>query len=249
MTQSKGSCSDGADSVGHMPAKEKWEFDESVTACFDDMLRRSIPQYDVMRRAVYALGQRYVQNKTAIIDLGCSRGEALAPYMRKFGSQNRYTGIEVSEPMLRASRERFAGMIDNGLCVIQDMDLRKDFPLDAPSLVLSVFTLQFIPINYRQMIIQRTYDALLKGGAMIVVEKILGADEKIDGVLVDEYHKMKMDNGYSREEVDRKSLSLEGVLVPMPARWNEDMLRSAGFKTVDVFWRWMNFCGWIAVKQ
>ena len=27
-----------------------------------------------------------------------------------------------------------------------------------------------------------------------------------------------------------------------------DMLRTAGFRKVDMFWRCLNFCGWIAVK-
>ena len=45
---------DGSEtSVGHQPGI-KWEFDATVTDCFDDMLTRSIPQYDVMRDAVFA---------------------------------------------------------------------------------------------------------------------------------------------------------------------------------------------------
>jgi hypothetical protein len=30
---------------------ERWEFDGDVTEVFDDMLARSIPQYEVMRQA------------------------------------------------------------------------------------------------------------------------------------------------------------------------------------------------------
>ena len=59
---------------------------------------------------------------------------------------------------------------------------------------------------------------------------------------------MKRENGYTEEEIQRKRLSLEGALVPLTARMNEDMLRGAGFHEVDCFWRWMNFAGWIAVK-
>jgi tRNA (cmo5U34)-methyltransferase len=44
------------------------------------------------------------------------------------------------------------------------------------------------------------------------------------------------------------ALSLEGVLVPVTAAWNEYLLRSAGFSHVDCFWRWMNFAAWVAVK-
>ena len=59
---------------------------------------------------------------------------------------------------------------------------------------------------------------------------------------------MKKGHGYTQEQIERKRLSLEGVLVPVTARWNEEMLRMAGFQQVDTFWRWMNFCGWVAVK-
>ena len=62
------------------------------------------------------------------------------------------------------------------------------------------------------------------------------------------YRMKKSNSGYSIDEIDRKSASLEGVLVPVTAKWNEDMLREAGFKSVDCFWRWMNFAGWIAIK-
>jgi tRNA (cmo5U34)-methyltransferase len=52
---------------------------------------------------------------------------------------------------------------------------------------------------------------------------------------------------YSAEEIEAKRLALEGVLVPLTARWNEQMLRNAGFRHVESIWRCMNFCGWIAV--
>ena len=50
------------------------------------------------------------------------------------------------------------------------------------------------------------------------------------------------------DDIDRKALSLEGVLVPVTAKWNEELLQMAGFRQVDCFWRWMNFAGWIAIK-
>jgi tRNA (cmo5U34)-methyltransferase len=59
---------------------------------------------------------------------------------------------------------------------------------------------------------------------------------------------LKERNGYSREEIARKALALEGVQVPLAASWNEAMLRRARFTEVDCFWRCWNFAGWIAVK-
>jgi tRNA (cmo5U34)-methyltransferase len=228
---------------------DKWAFDEDVTAAFDDMLARSIPQYTVMREAVYHLACRYIQPHTAVVDLGSSRGEAVAKLVSRYAMVNRFHLTDVSEPMLVALQERFAHDITMNTVRVQACDLRSDFPLCEPSVVLCVLTLQFTPMEYRQQIVQTIYDKLLPGGALLLVEKVLGATAPINQVMVDLYYGMKRDNGYSEEQIQRKRMSLEGVLVPVTARWNEELLQSAGFRQVDMFWRWMNFCGWLAVKD
>jgi len=226
----------------------RWEFDEGVTHVFDDMLARSIPQYEVMRQACFDLGSHYVRRSTAVIDLGCSRGEALARFVNRFGAHNRFIGVEVSQPMIEAARERFKGLIECGIVEIRDLDLRTNYPPVNASLTLGVLTVQFVPIEYRQMLIQRAYDHTIAGGAVILVEKVLGASADIDAVMVETYLAMKAANGYTQEQIARKRLSLEGVLVPVTAAWNEELLKQAGFRQVDCFWRWMNFAGWLAVK-
>jgi len=230
-------------------APERWAFDDEVTRVFEDMLQRSIPQYDVMRKAVADVANRFVQRHSDIVDLGCSRGEALAPLVYKWGAHVHFVGVEVSEPMLAAARERYKGYIDAKVVDIRALDLRKDYPPMKASVTLSIFTLQFVPVEYRQRILREAYRATLPGGALILVEKVLGAGAEANGLMVDLYHAMKVENGYTPDEVERKRLSLEGVLAPMTARWNEEMLRAAGFTQIDCFWRWMNFAGWVAVKE
>lgn len=236
-----------SESLGHFPAG-KWAFDESVATCFDDMLERSIPQHREMRRLCAALALPYVRDGADVLDLGCSRGEALAPLVDAARDKVRkFFGVEVSEPMLAAARARFSAEAPGKVCVL-DLDLRRDFPPCVPSVVLSVLTLQFIPIEHRQTVVQNVYDSLLPGGAFIVVEKVLGATAPIDSLLTAEYLALKARNGYSQEEIARKRASLEGVLVPVTAGWNEQLLEQAGFRRVECFWRWCNFAGWIAVK-
>ena len=238
------------DSVGHRP-EGKWEFDENVTDVFEDMLARSIPQYDVMRKAVFEMGARFVergQQGTFIVDMGASRGGAIRPFVDRFGALNRYIVIEVSQPMLEVLRREFGGWISNKLLSIRADDLRETFPPVPACLVLSVLTLQFTPIEYRLQILQRIYDALEPGGAFIMVEKVLGETADIDDALVEQYLDMKKANGYSQDDIDKKRGSLEGVLVPIPSSMNEHFMRAAGFTKIDCFWRWMNFAAWVAVK-
>ena len=227
----------------------KWEFDSEVAEAFDDMLERSIPQYDVMRNAVTSIGSSFVTPRSYIIDLGSSRGAALAPFVANFQERNDYLGLEISEPMIEAARERFkdcAGRVE-----IQEHDLRKGLTLPdyiKPSLVISVLTLQFTPIEYRQRIVSDVYERLESGGAFILVEKVLGESTLLDETMIGRYYEMKKAHGYSQESIDRKRFSLEGVLVPLTSSWKEALLKNAGFNVVDCFWRWMNFSAWVAVK-
>jgi tRNA (cmo5U34)-methyltransferase len=49
-------------------------------------------------------------------------------------------------------------------------------------------------------------------------------------------------------EISRKREALENVLVPYRLDENIELLKVAGFGTVEVFFKWYNFCGLIAVK-
>lgn len=226
-----------------------WKFDEGVTAVFEDMLKRSIPQYEVMRKAVYDLACRFQKPKTDIIDLGCSRGDAIAPLIDNFGASNCFVLVEVSQPMQEIIQKRFHGYISCGVVRPLMTDLRIEYPHVLASVTLCVLTLQFTPIEYRQRILRDIYKSTLSGGALILVEKVLGSTAEMDRMMVDLYYGMKRENQYTEEQIERKRLSLEGVLVPVTAKWNEELLHMAGFRQVDCFWRWMNFAGWVAVKE
>ena len=224
-----------------------WLFNDGVTKVFDNMLARSIPGFEDMRSLTTQLACKYAQPNTFVLDLGCSRGGSLEPIIDFLGSRQQYLGVEISDPMRKAASERFASRDAINIDII-DMDLRLDFPSVESSVILSILTIQFIPIEYRQNILASAYSSLRPGGAFILVEKILGANAHLNSTFVDLYYGMKGRNGYTEEEINSKRIALEGVLVPVTANWNEQLLRDAGFNQVECFWRNLNFAGWIAIK-
>jgi tRNA (cmo5U34)-methyltransferase len=233
----------------HVPRKgEPWRFDRDVTDGFENMLARSIPEYSTMRALVFDLGATLVQPGTAIVDIGCSKGDALAPFVQHFGPANRYIGAELSEPMLEAARRRFAAEISQGVVDIRHLDLRVEYPPERACLTLAVLSIQFIPIECRERVMQRIAAHTAPGGGLVLVEKVLGSSARIEGMLTRRYYALKAANGYTSEQIERKRLALEGVLVPASAQWNENLMRAAGFDHIECFWRWCNFAGWIAIK-
>ena len=224
----------------------KWEFNKEVTDCFEDMLSRSIPQYDIMRSTVTDLARSILEKKEnfSCLDLGCSNGLMIQKLWQPNGS---YLGIDVSEPMLEKAKEAFKNK-DN--VSIEYMDLRTDFPSIEGGFdcITSVLSIMFTPIEYRQSIIQKVYDNLKPNGVFFFVEKVLGNNAFLNELFVKNYYSMKAKNGYSQEQIERKRLSLEGVQVCVTSNWNLELLKQAGFRQVDTFWKWCNFEGMIAIK-
>lgn len=228
----------------------KWVFDEEVANCFEDMLQRSIPQYDVMRKTTFELASPFLENKKwfSLLDIGCSDGLGLVDYVKRFGAHGKFLGIDCSDAMLKKAEERFSGFCNAGVCDFRNIDLRESFPVGQYDIIQSILSIMFIPIQYRQSIIQSVYDNLKPDGCFLFVEKVLGNSAKIDSLLVDKYYDIKRQNGYTEEQIMRKQLSLEGVQVPVTSNWNVDLLKQAGFRYIDVYWRYLNFVGYIAIK-
>jgi tRNA (cmo5U34)-methyltransferase len=231
-----------------IPGKE-WSFNEDVANVFDDMLVRSIPGYENMRDNVVRMISPIITNGGYILDLGCSHGEMIAKLIKDFGPSMyiNYVGVDSSTAIVSKARTRFAD--DERVTIVHGNIADAEMQRLRYDSVLSILTLQFIPIEHRQNILKQIYDALTPNGCFILVEKVLGESSSGQDHLVSVYHQMKKDNGYSEEQVEAKRVSLQNVLVPVRASENIRMLKSAGFSVVQPFWQNLNFVGIYASKE
>lgn len=226
-----------------------WVFNNGVAQVFHNMLRRSIPELEMMRNLVTMYGDKYIQPGGTILDLGCSCGDSLLPFIKRHGSANRYIGVDRSESMLAQAESFYAQEIEDGIVQFLLMDLEETFPKTAACLVLSVLTMQFLSEEHRKRCLKQSFDTLLPGGALLLVEKIRGDTSKEDSILTELYYEFKNIQGYSWQEIERKRMSLQNNMKPATMRQNVEMLHDAGFEQVSCFWRCLNFAAWIAIKE
>jgi tRNA (cmo5U34)-methyltransferase len=227
---------------------EKWEFDQEVTKVFPDMISSSIPGYDSMRSLTTRLAQKFLKSG-ACLDLGSSLGGAVSELIDS-NEHARFVLTEISQPMLEALSKRYKDEKNVDVC---EVDLRNGIvPVLRNSLynvVLCNLTLMFVPVEYRFKLVRSIYRSMEAGGIFLLVEKTLGNYPESQELLVEQYLDLKRLRGYTEEQILRKRLALEGVLVPVTQSWNEDMLKSAGFKIIDCYWRALQFTGTFAIKE
>ncbi|WP_127714264.1 carboxy-S-adenosyl-L-methionine synthase CmoA [Halobacteriovorax sp. HLS] len=228
---------------------KSFEFNQEVAEVFDDMVSRSVPFYDEIHRITLDLIDRNY-NGGAIYDLGCSTGTTISIIDKHFKEKSRkspdYIGIDNSQPMLEKCEQKLS---QNGVqnvkleCKnIQDVQFRKS------GLVIMNYTLQFIKPTQRADLLKKVYKSLDKGGMFILSEKIKSSGHTINDLLIELYYDFKRRNGYSELEISQKREALENVLIPLTPEKQMEQLRKAGFKKVEMIFRWYNFACYLGVK-
>ncbi len=240
------------DEIFAAPAKRIADFDfgGKTAAVFDDMVGRSVPFYDEIQRMIGELVSDFAAENTAIYDLGCSTGTTFLQIAQTVPRDRnvRYVGIDSSPEMLEIARRKLSESRFGRPFDLQCADLNAGVQIDDASVVLMVLTLQFIRPLYRQRLIRSIYDGMTENGALILVEKVLGENSTFNRLFIEHYYEMKRENGYSELEIAQKREALENVLIPYRLEENKELLYEQGFKHVDVFFKWYNFCAIIATK-
>lgn len=226
--------------------ESSWEFNEHVTPVFDEHVRQNVPQYDEIHSMITNMSSWFVEKNTNIYDIGTSTGEVINNLQSKTDDSVSIIGIDTSETMVEKARIRFE-KCKNVSIVCEDI-LNNKFKLSNSSYTVSMLTMQFISPQDRQEVINKIYEGLNRGGAFILVEKIVGSNARFNDIWTNIYHDMKLSNGLTETEVYNKSRAIRGVLKPFTIEENIEILDNAGFKDVEVFFKWGNFAGFLAIK-
>ncbi|MFN4893267.1 MAG: carboxy-S-adenosyl-L-methionine synthase CmoA [Bacteroidota bacterium] len=226
-----------------------FKFGANVAKVFDDMVSRSVPFYGEIQRMVAELAADHTQPGTDVYDLGCSTGTTLIGMNTLVDPNIRFIGIDDSQEMLDKCKSKLMEMGFSRNYDLRCADLGRGVEVSNASVVVLCLTLQFVRPIYREKLLHDIYQGLVPGGALILVEKILAEDSRYNRDFIEYYYDYKRRNDYSEMEISQKREALENVLVPYKLSENIALLRDHGFAHCEVFFKWYNFAGLIAVKK
>lgn len=228
---------------------EDFRFDRTVAKVFDDMVSRSVPFYDEIQRMSCELAAAFAQPGTAVYDIGCATATTLARLDPLLDPAVRMVGIDNAEEMLVKARQKMQVANPAREVSFELADIDQGLDIRNASVVNLILTLQFVrPLN-RERVMRAIHDGLTDSGCLILVEKLVSEHTLFNRLFIENYYDYKRRNGYSDVEIAQKREALENVLVPYRLEENFDLLHGVGFRHVEVFFRWYNFCGMVAVKD
>ncbi len=212
---------------------------------FDQHIANSIQDYASLWGHVVDFSSYFVENNTDVFDLGCSSGKLIkALYEKNKGHADkaRYVGVDLEKKFIA----EFKKPADNVQLMLADVS---KFNLgQQASFITSIFTLQFMPKSDRQAVLNRSYDALKPGGAMVIAEKTISPNAKLQDIMTSTYYEFKRKN-FSPEEILDKEKKLRYLMKPVSDTHLQHEIQRAGFMTYQKFWQSRNFVGYLCIKQ
>lgn len=233
------------DKVFDKPIEKKFEFDQAVASVFDDMLSRSVPFYDEVRKLVISLILAEQADGKKVLDLGSSTAKFLIDLYSKMDTKMHLKGLDNSQAMLDRAQQKcqaFGADID-----LEFADMI-EYPFGGEDIVVANYTLQFIRPMQRTELVKKIYDGLNDDGMFIFSEKVVFEDKKLDKQIIDIYYDYKKEQGYSEYEIAQKREALENVLIPFTIEENIQMCKQAGFTQISTVFQWANFVTFVVKK-
>ena len=248
MKSSKEKSTNSGDSIN--AGNGKWKFSGEMVNNFEQHVKKSVPIYSEGQKLIKNLSEYFIKNDSIVYDIGCSTGKLLIDLVSQNSHKinSKYIGIDIEDDMIKfaKNKQKDLSIKKTKLDFINDDIVTCDF--EKSDLIISYFTIQFIHPKHRQALINKIFESLNWGGALILFEKVRYNDARFQDMITTLYNDYKLERGYTHEEILNKTRSLKGILEPFSSDANIQMLERAGFKDTCTIMKKLCFEGFLAIK-
>ncbi len=227
-----------------------WSFGGDTPKSFDEHVSKSVPLYYEGHNLICDISDFFVKNDSLVYEIGCSTGTLITKLAvhNKSKKNTKFIGIDIEQKMIDYARKKISQDEFKGLNLEYICNDVLDIEMEKTDMIVCYYTVQFIRPAVRQDIINKLYERLNWGGALLLFEKVRGADARFQDIITALYTDYKVRVGYSSEDIVAKSRSLKGVLEPFSTQGNIDLLNRAGFEDINTIQKYLCFEGFLAIK-
>lgn len=195
---------------------------------FDKHINLSIPSYETLSDVFTGVACAFAQPESSVVDVGCSTGKFLSELPK--ANDCNYIGIDKTE--LKNIHKGFELTIG---------DVEKVLPnLDNVSVVVSMFTLQFLGKLKRKRVLSQIKEKVLEGAIFLVAEKVY-LDDPLIQTLVHKMHIQEKRKSFHDKEILDKDTQLA---ISMFCKTETELLKELlQIGNVSKVWQSYNFMG------
>ena len=224
-----------------------WKFSGETVSNFNDHVKKSVPLYLEGHQIICGLSKFFVKDNSIVYEIGCSTGTLTTKLSESNKSKTsaRFIGLDIEKDMVDYASKHLEKK--NSYVSFEHANIVST-ELEKSDLIVCYYTIQFISPSERQEVIDKLYQSLNWGGALIMFEKVRAPDARFQDIINTMYLNYKLEQGYSGENIVTKMMSLKGILEPFSTQGNIDLLKRAGFLDIVSIQKYLSFEGFLAIK-
>jgi tRNA (cmo5U34)-methyltransferase len=218
---------------------------EEEAGQYDGIIKNLIPHYSQMVEALVKALNFDPSEIFELIDLGCGTG-TVSRAVKDVYPMAKITCLDISEKMLKMASGKLSDVHDAIYIKsdFYDYEFDKKYDVVVSSLALHHLVTKEDKLDFYKKI----YKCLNSGGVFVNADVVLASTDTLQERYMEQWKKFMCMN-VTLDEVEEKWI---------PTYYEEDrpatmmdhfeMLKDAGFRTMDIIWKYYNFAVYMAVK-
>ncbi len=206
------------------------------SSIYDESITTVLPYYTEFHGQVIDMVKMLSLKKEGSIkwlDTGCGTGTlALRALDELSGSDIEFTLCDPSEGMLEVAKEKLRGKDIRYNTVSSDaLPYENEFDI-----VTAIQSHHYYDVETRDIAVRKCYRALKVGGIFMTFENIRMSTEESDAMALERWGQFLLDHGWTPEGVKNHQARRGVETFPITIEQHLEMLKNAGFKSVDILW-------------
>ena len=233
-------------SKNNLKISRTWSFNDKVSKVFDNHVRQSIPLYDQFHAQISKIAEFYCKDDSVIYDLGCSTGNFIKEISKIKRKNLNIIGIDDSKKMIQLCKLKTENIKKNKI-TLKCIDMFK-VKFEKSDLIMCCLVLPFFKRQKQEQLINKIYQSLNNNGAAIFLNKSISKYSHFENIFNQIYFDFKLSKGISASDVLKKTQSLRSSHTLNTTEEDLEFLKKTGFKKIDIFFKYLNFTGFLVEK-
>ncbi len=229
---------------------DSWDFTKVKPNVLQQHMELSIPGYKDGHQIIRIMSHYFIKEEAHIYDIGCGPGVLIDELSEEHCEKTmlKFSGID---PYIETQKSYYCmkgGKSGHKITFIGDS--AKDIRFEMCDMAILYYSLQFMEINEKVMVLEKIAKALKRGGCMIIFEKVIDENPVIQEMIVTSYEKWKLEQGIDEKAIIQKKFSLMGTLRNSTRNELKEMLINTGIEgEITYVYRYLGFEGLMFVKR
>lgn len=212
---------------------------------FDGIIKKLIPYYSQMVEAVVGSLPFERDEGISVIDLGCGTG-TIAGAVKDAYPNAKLTCLDISGEMLKMAEVKLNDAAGTAFIKADFSSFEFGGQYDA---AVSSLALHHLETNEDKLVFyKKIYSGLKEGGVLINADVVTASTDRLQRKYMERWTDF-MSGSVGRDEAENKWIrKYYREDRPAPLTAHLEMLKNAGFSSVDVVWKYYNYAVYTAGK-